>query len=109
MAPLVSHIKELGLIEATAYAQLDCFEAGGVQFARAEGIIPAPEANHAVKGAIVEALALQGRGEERSDSLQPQDTVTSICRPIPTTLLETPRHALFGRRTGDGLGWFAFC
>ena len=47
--------KELGLIEATAYQQIACFEAG-VQFARAEGIIPAPEANHAVSGAIDEAL-----------------------------------------------------
>ena len=65
MAPLVSHIKELGLIEATAYAQLDCFEAG-VQFARAEGIIPAPEANHAVKGAIVEALRCKAEGKNEA-------------------------------------------
>ncbi len=56
MAPLVSHVKELGLIEATSVQQLDAF-AAGVQFARAEGIIPAPEANHAVAGAIREALA----------------------------------------------------
>ena len=40
--------KELGLIEARAYHQNACFEAG-VLFARAEGIVPAPEANHAVK------------------------------------------------------------
>jgi tryptophan synthase beta chain len=65
MSPLVSHIKELGLIEATAYAQLDCFEAG-VQFARAEGIIPAPEANHAVKGAIVEALRCKEEGKSEA-------------------------------------------
>jgi len=65
MAPLVSHIKELGLIEATAYAQLDCFEAG-VEFARAEGIIPAPEANHAVKGAIVEALRCKAEGKSEA-------------------------------------------
>ena len=43
MAPLVSHLKELGLIGATAYHQGKVFEAG-VQFARAEGILPAPEA-----------------------------------------------------------------
>jgi tryptophan synthase beta chain len=55
MAPLVSHIKQLGLIEAVAYHQTTCFEAG-VLFARAEGILPAPEANNAVKGAIDEAL-----------------------------------------------------
>ena len=48
MAPLVSHLKELNLIEATAYHQNACFEAG-VLFARSEGIVPAPEANHAVK------------------------------------------------------------
>jgi tryptophan synthase beta chain len=64
MAPLVSHIKELGLIEATAYQQTACFEAG-VQFARAEGIVPAPEANHAVKGAIDEALRCRKEGVSR--------------------------------------------
>jgi tryptophan synthase beta chain len=51
MAPMVSHIKELGLIEAVAYPQSKCFEAG-VQFARAEGIVPAPEATHAVRAGI---------------------------------------------------------
>ncbi len=64
MAPLVSHIKELGLIEATAFNQLECFEAG-VTFARSEGIVPAPEATHAVRGAIREALAAKEAGEER--------------------------------------------
>lgn len=62
MAPLVSHLKEHGLIEATAYNQTACFEAG-VMFARAEGIVPAPEANHAVKGAIVEALRCKAEGK----------------------------------------------
>ena len=61
MAPLVSHLKELGLIEATAYTQTACFEAG-VMFARAEGIVPAPEANHAVKAAIAEALRCKAEG-----------------------------------------------
>ncbi|MDP1716889.1 MAG: TrpB-like pyridoxal phosphate-dependent enzyme [Burkholderiales bacterium] len=65
MAPLVSHIKELGLIEAVAYHQIQCFEAG-VQFARAEGILPAPEANHAVRGAIDEALKCKREGVSRS-------------------------------------------
>jgi tryptophan synthase beta chain len=64
MAPLVSHIKELGLIEAKAYHQLACFEAG-LQFARAEGILPAPEANHAVRGAIDEALEAKRDGKAR--------------------------------------------
>src|ERR1035437_8493048 len=65
MAPMVSHIKELGLIEARAYHQISCFEAG-VTFARAEGIVPAPEANHAVKGAIVEALKCKAEGKSRT-------------------------------------------
>jgi tryptophan synthase beta chain len=65
MAPLVSHIKELGLIEARAYHQIKCFEAG-VEFARAEGILPAPEANHAVRGAIDEALKCKEEGVSRA-------------------------------------------
>ena len=65
MSPLVSHIKELGLIEAVAYEQIACFEAG-VTFARAEGIVPAPESNHAVKGAIVEALKCKAEGKSRT-------------------------------------------
>ena len=65
MAPLISHIKELDLIEARAYHQTQCFEAG-VQFARAEGILPAPEANHAVRGAIDEALKCKEEGVSRS-------------------------------------------
>ena len=64
MAPLVSHLKELGLIEAKAYKQVECFSAG-VQFARAEGIVPAPEANHAVKGAIDEALRCKTEGKSK--------------------------------------------
>jgi tryptophan synthase beta chain len=64
MAPLVSHVMELGLIEAKAYHQTACFEAG-VQFARSEGIVPAPEANHAVKGAIDEALRCREEGVSR--------------------------------------------
>lgn len=62
MAPLVSHAKELGLMEAVSYTQNECF-AAGVTFARAEGIVPAPEANHAVKGAIEEALRCKREGK----------------------------------------------
>jgi tryptophan synthase beta chain len=65
MAPLVSHVKELGLIEARAYHQTQCFDAG-VFFARNEGILPAPEANHAVKGAIDEALRCKEEGVSRA-------------------------------------------
>ncbi len=61
MAGLVSHVLDLGLIEAVAYQQTECF-AAGVQFARTEGIVPAPEANHAVKGAIDEALRCKREG-----------------------------------------------
>ena len=65
MAPLVSHLKELNLIEAVAYTQVECF-AAGVQFARTEGIVPAPEANHAVKGAIEEALRCKREGRSET-------------------------------------------
>ncbi len=65
MAPLVSHVMDLGLIEAVSVQQLDAF-AAGVQFARAEGIVPAPEANHAVAGAINEALKCKSEGVGRT-------------------------------------------
>jgi len=64
MAPLVSHVTDLGYIAPRAYPQLACFEAGTL-FARTEGILPAPEANHAVRGAIDEAnrCTTEGRAE----------------------------------------------
>ena len=65
MAPLVSHVQELGLIESRNYHQLACFEAG-VLLARTEGILPAPEANHAVRGAIDEALRCKEEGVSRA-------------------------------------------
>jgi tryptophan synthase beta chain len=65
MAPLVSQVKELGLIEAVAYHQNETF-AAGVQFSRAEGIVPAPESNHAVRGAIDEALKCKAEGVSRT-------------------------------------------
>jgi len=65
MAPLVSHVMDLGLAEATTVQQLDAF-AAGIQFARSEGIIPAPEANHAVAAAIREALIAKEEGRERT-------------------------------------------
>jgi tryptophan synthase beta chain len=64
MSPLVSHLKELGAIEATSVHQRACFEAG-VTFARAEGILPAPEPTHAIKVAIDQALEAKEAGEER--------------------------------------------
>jgi tryptophan synthase beta chain len=65
MAPLISQILDLGLIQARAYHQSECF-AAGLTFARAEGILPAPEANHAVKGAIDEALRAKEEGVSRA-------------------------------------------
>ncbi len=64
MAPLVSHVIDLGLAEAVTVQQLDAF-AAGVNFARAEGIIPAPEANHAVAEAIRQALEAKAEGKPR--------------------------------------------
>ncbi len=65
MAPLVSHVLALGLAEATTVQQLDAF-AAGVQFARAEGIVPAPEANHAIAEAIRQALEAKAEGKPRT-------------------------------------------
>jgi tryptophan synthase beta chain len=65
MAPLVSHVAELGLIEARAYHQVACFEAG-VAFARCEGVVPAPEATHAVRCAIDEALRCKHEGKSET-------------------------------------------
>jgi len=64
MSPLLSHIYELGLIEAVAKPQSECF-AAGVRFARTEGIIPAPEPTHALAAAIEEALRCKETGEEK--------------------------------------------
>jgi len=65
MGPLISHLLDLKLIEAVAYQQTECF-AAGVQFARTEGIVPAPEANHAVKAAIDEALRCKREGRSET-------------------------------------------
>ena len=64
-SPLVSNLLHAGLIEAAAVPQLATFEAG-VQFARAEGIIPAPESCHAIRQAIDEALACKATGEAKT-------------------------------------------
>ncbi|MGZ3631611.1 MAG: TrpB-like pyridoxal phosphate-dependent enzyme [Candidatus Limnocylindrales bacterium] len=64
MAPLVSLLKEHGVIEAQAVHQRATFEAG-VTFARAEGILPAPEPTHAIKVAIDEAIAAREAGQAK--------------------------------------------
>jgi len=65
MGPQISHVLDLGLVEAVAVRQLACFEAG-VQFARNEGIVPAPESTHAVRVAIDEALRCKEEGVSQS-------------------------------------------
>ncbi len=64
-SPLVSQLLNQGLIEAVAVPQVATFEAG-VQFARAEGIIPAPESCHAIRAAIDEALRCKVTGEPKT-------------------------------------------
>ncbi len=64
MSPLVSHIYELGLVEAISIPQTECFSAA-LQFAKAEGIVPAPEPTHALAAAIREALECKETGEEK--------------------------------------------
>jgi tryptophan synthase beta chain len=63
MAPLISHIYEEGLMSAKAVPQTECF-AAAVQFARTEGIVPAPEPTHALALAIREAERAKETGEE---------------------------------------------
>jgi tryptophan synthase beta chain len=62
MAPLVSQTVASKLVEAVAFRQKECFEAG-VLFARTEGTIPAPESTHAIRAAIVEAERCKREGK----------------------------------------------
>ena len=64
MAPTVCSLYDAGLIEARAVGQLTTFDAA-VQFAHAEGILPAPESAHAIRAAIDEALEAKAKGEKR--------------------------------------------
>ena len=64
MASLISQLHAEGIIEARAYYQNAVFEAA-VQFARAEGIVPAPEAGHAIRTVVDEALKAKEEGQER--------------------------------------------
>ncbi|MDO8716669.1 MAG: TrpB-like pyridoxal phosphate-dependent enzyme [Dehalococcoidales bacterium] len=65
MAPIISHLYNLGLVEAKAVPQVATFEAG-VKFARSEGFISAPETNHAIRVAIDEALKCKESGEAKT-------------------------------------------
>lgn len=71
MAPLISHLYDQGLLEAEARPQSECF-AAGVQFARTEGILPAPEPTHALATCVDEALRCKETGEEKV-------LVTALC------------------------------
>jgi tryptophan synthase beta chain len=64
MAPIICHLLKLGLVEATAVPQVATFEAG-VTFARTEGILSAPETNHAIRVTIDEALKCKQTGESK--------------------------------------------
>ncbi|NMO52312.1 TrpB-like pyridoxal phosphate-dependent enzyme [Actinoplanes sp. TBRC 11911] len=84
MSPLISHVYELGLIEAVAKSQKECFEAG-VTFARSEGIIPAPEPTHALAACVEEALRCRETGEEKT-------ILTALCG---HGLLDLPAYGKF--------------
>jgi tryptophan synthase beta chain len=64
MSPLVSLLHRAGVVEAVSYPQLKCFDAA-MQFARAEGIIVAPETSHAVCCAVDEAVKAKEEGKEK--------------------------------------------
>jgi tryptophan synthase beta chain len=64
MSPILSGLYNQGLIEAVAVGQLDVFSAA-IQFARTEGILPAPESSHAILAAINEAIDAREKGEKK--------------------------------------------
>jgi len=64
MAPMVSHVKKLGLIDAVAYPQTKVFEAA-ITFARSEGLVIAPETAHAVAAVTDEAIKCREEGKKR--------------------------------------------
>jgi len=65
MAPIICHLHKLGFVEARAVPQVATFEAG-VKFARTEGIVSAPETNHAIRVTIDEALKCKESGESKT-------------------------------------------
>ncbi len=65
MAPILSHLVKEKVIEASAFKQLEVFDSGKI-FSRAEGIIPAPEATHAVHSAITEAKRAKEEGTSKT-------------------------------------------
>ena len=65
MSPILSELYDQKLFEARAYEQTQVFEAAEI-FAKAEGILPAPESSHAIRAAIDEALKCKETGEEKT-------------------------------------------
>ena len=65
MSPILSQLYHDGIIEATSVEQTAVFDAA-VQFARVEGILPAPESSHAIRAAINEAMKCKETGEEKT-------------------------------------------
>jgi predicted alternative tryptophan synthase beta-subunit len=63
MAPLVSYMRHIGMLEAKAFQQKEVFDAA-VMFARTQGIIPAPETAHAIKAVVDEAMRCKASGKE---------------------------------------------
>ncbi|OLF04766.1 TrpB-like pyridoxal-phosphate dependent enzyme [Actinophytocola xinjiangensis] len=84
MSPLLSHIVDLGLVEAVSVPQNECF-AAGIRFARAEGVIPAPEPSHALAECVREALRCRDSGEEKV-------ILTALCG---HALLDLPAYATY--------------
>ena len=82
MSPLVSLAAKLGLIEAVAFHQIECFEAARL-FACTEGIIPAPESSHAIRAAIVEASRCKETGRKSASSST--SAATAFATWAPTT------------------------
>lgn len=64
MAPLISHVYELGLMDAVAMGQLDCL-AASIQFTRTEGIFPAPEPTHVLAEIFRQAKECKETGEKK--------------------------------------------
>ena len=65
MNTTLSALHDCGILDAVSYKQTEVFEAA-VQFARVEGILPAPESSHAIRAAIDEAMKCKETGEEKT-------------------------------------------
>ena len=65
MSPILSELYDQGMMEASSYEHTEVFKSA-TDFARVEGILPAPESSHAIKAAIDEALHCKETGEEKT-------------------------------------------